>query len=268
MSARGAFTSTSTVVTGGATIIGAAVVRAFAEAGGRVALLDIDAEGGAAVAKELAGLPGEVTFHDVDVTDDEALAAAAGVIGGAAGGVDHLVNLACSYRDEGLASTRADWLATLDVNLVSAVMVVKAFLPRLRESGRPAVVNFSSISGLVAQTGRWLYPASKAAMAQLTRSMALDLAPDGIRVNSVSPGWTWSKVMDQLTGGDRAKTDAVAGPLHILGRAADPAEVAAVVRFLCSPEASFVTGADYAADGGYSALGPERAEALIAKLAE
>jgi hypothetical protein len=86
-----------------------------------------------------------------------------------------------------------------------------------------------------------------------------------IRVNSVSPGWTWSKVMAELTGGDRAKTDAVAAPFHLLRRAGDPEEIANVVAFLCSDEASFVTGADWAVDGGYSAMGPEQAVPAIPK---
>jgi NAD(P)-dependent dehydrogenase (short-subunit alcohol dehydrogenase family) len=130
------------------------------------------------------------------------------------------------------------------------------------------IVNFTSISAKVAQTGRWLYPVSKAALEQLTRNMAMDYAPDRIRVNSVSPGWTWSRVMIELSGDDRAKTNEVARPFHLLGRVGDPAEVAAVVVFLCGDEASFVTGADWAVDGGYSAMGPEQAEPAIPKLAE
>jgi len=253
----------SAIVTGGATLIGAGVVRALHQAGVRVVVADINAEAGQALADEL----GEgVLFSRTDITDDAQVAACVALAADRHGGVNYLVNLACSYLDDGIASPREDWLASLNVNLVSAVMVLKAVRPHFQQAGGGAVVNFTSISSGVAQTGRWLYPVGKAAMVQLTRSMAMDLAAEGVRVNSVSPGWTWSAIMDQLTGGDRAKTDRVAAPFHLLRRVGDPAEVANVVLFLCSDLASFVTGADYACDGGYSAMGPESHEPAIPKL--
>jgi NAD(P)-dependent dehydrogenase (short-subunit alcohol dehydrogenase family) len=253
------------IVTGGATLIGTAVVRALDAAGASVAVADIDEEGGRALAD---ALDGRALFQTTDIRDDDAVERFVAATVERFGGVDILVNLACSYLDDGMASSREDWLESLNVNVVSAVMLMQAVRPHMRERGGGAVVNFTSISSRVAQTGRWLYPVGKAALVQLTRNMAMDLAPDGIRVNSVSPGWTWSKVMVELTGDDRAKTDRVAAPFHLLGRVGDPEEVANVVVFLAGDKASFVTGADWAVDGGYSAMGPEQAEPAIPKLQE
>lgn len=250
------------IVTGGATLVGRGVVDALTAAGAQVMIADIDSAGGAAAA---AGSPA-VRFRQTDITADDEVAALVTETVSTFGGIDIVVNLACTYLDDGPDTSRQDWLTALDVNLVSAVVLVAAARPYLAASGHGAVVNFTSISAKIAQTGRWVYPVSKAGLVQLTRSMALDLRGDAIRVNSVSPGWTWSKIMDDLSGGDRAKTDRVAAPFHVTGRVGDPLELGRVVVFLCSDAASIVTGADWAADGGYSALGPEQQTPAIPAL--
>jgi len=251
------------IVTGGATIVGRGVVQALHDEGATVVIADIDTEGAEAAAQSIGN---GVHAVSLDITDDAAVASFCDSVVAEHGGIDALVNLACTYIDDGAATTRSDWLTALDVNLVSAVRFAEAVRPHLASSGHGAIVNFTSISSSVAQTGRWVYPATKAAMVQVTRSMAMDYAGDGIRVNSVSPGWTWSKIMDTLSEGNRERTDAVAADFHLTRRVGDPLEVGRVVAFLVSDAASVVTGADWAADGGYSAMGPEQSYASIPKL--
>ena len=253
------------IVTGGATKIGAAVVRAFHRERTKVVVADINDKDGALLTKDT----GEgVVFVKTDLADDVQIANCVGHAVSTFGGIDFLVNLACVYIDDALNATRKDWLDSYNINVVGGVMMLKAARPHMVKRGGGAVVNFGSISAKVAQTGRWLYPVTKAATLQLTRNEAMDLAGDRIRVNSVSPGWTWSRVMDELTHGDKTKTNRVGGPFHLLGRVGEPEEVAEAVLFLCSSHASFITGTDLAVDGGYSAMGPEMAAPAIPKLME
>lgn len=244
------------IVTGGATSIGAAIVRAFAAEGAAVVIADIAAEGAA-----LAAALGErCAFVPTDLADDDQVRHCVAEAARRYGGIDAVVHVACTYVDGGLRASRQDWHRSYDVNVVGAAMLVKAAVPHMQARGGGAVLLMGSISAKVAQAGRWLYPASKAALLQLARSMALDLAPMNIRVNTLSPGKTWSAPLAAKHGGDRPAADAAEGAYHMIGRLADPAEVANVATFICSPRASFVTGADFAVDGGYSAMGPERAD--------
>jgi len=253
------------IVTGGATMIGAAVVRAFHRQGARITIADINENDGNSMAGALGA---NALFVKTDLVDDAQIAACVEKTVKNFGGIDFLINLACVYIDDALNSTRQQWLESYNVNVVGGVMMLKAVRPHMAKRGGGCVVNFGSISAKVAQTGRWLYPVTKAAILQLTRNEAMDLADEKIRVNSVSPGWTWCRLMNEVTGGDKKKTNRVGGPFHLLGRIGEPEEVAEAVIFLCSDHASFITGTDLAVDGGYSAMGPEMASPAIPRLME
>ena len=255
-------TGRTAIVSGGATLIGQAVAETLIGYGARVVIADINEPDGQAAAERLGAL-----FVRTDITSDSDVAALVETTVARTGRVDFLVNVACTYLDNGADTVRSDWLKALDVNIVGSVALMQAARAQLKLN-KGAIVNFGSISSRVAQTGRWVYPVSKAAILQLTRNQAMDLAPDGIRVNAVSPGWTWSNIMVQLTNNDRAKTDKVAGTFHLLGRAGDATEVGEAVAFLLSDNASFITGTDIRVDGGYTAMGPERADPAIPLLME
>jgi len=250
-------TPKTVIVSGGATSIGADITRAFARTGAGVVIADIAETEGSALACTLGS---NSLFVRTDLAVDTDIDACVARAVEAFGGVDSVVHAACSYVDGGAAASREDWHRSLDVNLVGAARLASAAVAPMRARGGGAIVLIGSISAKVAQAGRWLYPASKAALLQLARSMALDLAPYNIRVNSLSPGKTWSAPLSRKHGGDRSKADRLEAPYHMLGRLAHGEEIAAAALFLCSAEASFITGTDLAVDGGYSAMGPERSE--------
>lgn len=252
------------IIPGGATKIGAAVVDRFVDAGARVVIADIAVEAG----RDLAGKHGDkAMFQETDMRDDQSIGALVDATKAKFGRIDFLVNVACSYVDDGMESPRADWLESFNVNVVGSVVLMQKAKDELARN-KGAIVNFGSISARVGQTGRWLYPVSKAAILQLTRNQSVDLAPLGIRVNAVSPGWTWSNIIAQLSEENRAKADGVAASFHALGRCGDAEEVASAVLFLCSDESSFITGTDIRVDGGYTAMGPEQAKPAIPLLME
>jgi NAD(P)-dependent dehydrogenase (short-subunit alcohol dehydrogenase family) len=245
------------LVTGAGSGIGAAIARLLVEEGAIVTGVDLNEEGLRKTARALGDLESRFRPMTADVTDPASRrhAVAVAVDGGAA--LDILVNDAAVFLFAGSDATAEQWRRTLDVNLQAPAEFVADALPFLRAATRAAVVNVASISGHVAQANRWTYNAAKGGLIELTRCQALDLAP--IRVNSVSPGWIWTEVLDQAASGDRARWEQVWGAYAPLQRCGEPVEIAQVVSFLLSDEASFVTGADVPVDGGYLATGPEGA---------
>jgi NAD(P)-dependent dehydrogenase (short-subunit alcohol dehydrogenase family) len=253
------------IVTGGATSIGSAIVRAFHGEGASVVIADIDVAAGRVLGKRL----GEgALFHETDVQSDADIGACVAAAVASFGGIDILVNNACSFLDKGLQSSREEWHRALDVNVIGGAVFVREATPHMRRRGGGAIVNFSSIAGKHGQRGRALYPASKAAILQLTRNEAMELAADKIRVNAVSPGWTWSRVIEQASGGDRTKADRIAADYHPLGRVGDAEDVARAVLFLCSDAARHITGVDLPVDGGYAMTGPDQGTPRMGRLSE
>jgi NAD(P)-dependent dehydrogenase (short-subunit alcohol dehydrogenase family) len=239
------------IVTGGNSHLGKEIARAFADAGASVVIAARDAERGEAAARELG-----VMYVQTDLAEDASIEACVDATLARFGRLDFLVNNAVAYIDGGLETTREDWVYALNVNVAGTAVFVREASRHMTPGS--AIVNLGSVGGKFGAAGRSVYPASKAAILQLTKNQAVELAPRGIRVNSVSPGWTWSDPLSRMVGGDREAADRAAAATQPLGRAGDAEEVGAAVVFLCSPAASFITGADLAVDGGYSMLGPDQ----------
>jgi NAD(P)-dependent dehydrogenase (short-subunit alcohol dehydrogenase family) len=244
---------TAVVVTGGGSGIGRACALALAAVGRPVAVWDRDGAAAAAVAKEIGD--GALALG-VDVTDTDALGAAVAASRQALGPVGGLVHSAGVVDVAGVDTLSVEaWAKVLDVNLRAEAFVVQALLPSLREAGAgAAVVGIASIEAIVGNAAIPAYCASKAGLLGLTRSLALALAPDGIRVNAVCPGY----VDTPMLGGAMTAAPGLRESLEArvpLGRLADPHEIASVVRFLLSDDASYVTGAEIVVDGGTTRQG-------------
>jgi NAD(P)-dependent dehydrogenase (short-subunit alcohol dehydrogenase family) len=245
------------IVTGGASGIGAATVREFAREGVAVAIFDINVAWGEELVASLVAQGGRVTFYEVDVSDDALCHHAVDEVVARYGRLDYLVNSAVSFLSKGVEATPADWQHSLSVNVQGNASMVRACHRHMKAAGGGAVVNISSISGHIAQPNRWTYNAGKGAILAMTRCQALDLAPDHIRVNVVSPGWTWTPEVAKAAEGDRAKWEPIWSRFSMLRRLGEAREIARPILFLCSDDASFITAAELPVDGGYLGLGSE-----------
>ena len=242
------------VVTGGGSGIGAATCRRLAEAGAAVVVAEINAESGQAVADQIES----ARFVETDVTSEASVQAMVATVVEDFGKIEILVNNAAVFVLRGIDASDEEWHRSLEVNVLGAARVTRAVVPVMQEAGGGAIVNLGSISSFLAQPEFVTYNATKAAIASMTRCLALDLAPSGIRVNAVCPGTVWTPVVESMAreqGLDResAETHPDFGGAHMLNRVADPREIANAVCFLASEEASFITAECLMVDGGYAA---------------
>lgn len=252
----GRFKNKVALVTGGTNGIGHAIALELLREGASVVVsgLPADAEEGQR-AFSAAGFAPLVVAGDM--ADENFCRELVARTLGQYGRLDFLVNNAFSFLAKALDATREDWHRAFDVGPFGFALMTQLVAVPMRAQGGGAIVNVSSISAWIAQPNRWTYNLAKGAVAQLTRCAALDLAPAKIRVNSVSPGWIWTREVDKAAGGDRATYDPIWGQFHMLGRMGHPVEIAGPVLFLLSDDASFITGTDLPVDGGYNGLGPE-----------
>ncbi len=241
------------VITGGASLIALATARLIVGEGGCVVLADRTADHEDDV-RTATGDRGR--FLAGDVTDDAFLDRVVDTAVQTFGGVDGVANAAVTFDDRLYDTSRDEWLRALNINVVSAAVLSQKTIPWMRKRGGGSIVYVASISGFRAQPNRMVYSVSKAALHMLAKTGGTQLARDNIRVNTLSPGWTFSRNIDRRYGG-RERADALAAEFQTLGRMADPEEIARGIAFLLSDDASFVTGTDLAVDGGYSALSPE-----------
>lgn len=252
------FHGKTVLVTGGASGMGLATSRLFAEAGARVFIIDRNGDLAGRAAAELGA---EALVGDVS---QPAFCEAAVDRAAAGGRLDILVNAAgIIVRATGLDTSDQDWQRTLDVNVSGVFFMCRAAIRRMLaqppgpDATRGAIVNFGSIWGELAGKGALAYAVSKGAVHQITRAFAIEHARDGIRVNAVCPGEVDTPML-RAAGRAVPLTDEQAREMGErvvpMGRLAQPVEIARMARFLCSEEASYITGAMHYVDAGYSAV--------------
>jgi len=239
------------LVTGGATGIGATLVEQFAGQGARVGFIDIDADAGQALAARLAGAPTPPTFVAADLTDIAALQTAIHAVRAACGPIRVLLNNAANDRRHELSTvTPESWDAGIAVNLRHQFFAAQAVAGDMRGAGGGSIINFGSISWMLKQGGMPVYTTSKAAIQGLTRSLARDLGPHGIRVNTLVPGWVMTDKQRRLWVDDAARADIARG--QCINAPLMPEHIARMALFLAADDSAMCTAQDFIVDGGWA----------------
>ena len=242
------------IVTGGAMGLGRAVADLFASEGAQVTVADIDASAGAETVRSIVDSGGEAHFITCDAASADSVKGMVEIA--AEEGIDILVNNAGILRAGSVVSTsEADWDQVINVNLRSVYLCSKYALPHIAKRTDGAVVNIASVAGLDGLRDSAAYNASKGGAVLLTKSMALDFAAQGVRVNCICPGATVTPMYEQgiARTGDAEATRVKMTLLRPLGRLGEAIEVARVALFLASDGSSYMTGAILTVDGGVTA---------------
>lgn len=245
----------SAIVVGAGLGIGRAIANAFAEAGAAVACLDIDDKGAAETTAAIVKAGGKSVAHRCDVTSEDSIATAVAAALAAHGRPSVLVNGAAAREPTGtiLELAPADWNRSLAINLTGAYLMSRAVIPHMTAAGGGSIVHIASQMGRVGAAGRSVYCASKGALIQLAKVMAVDHAKDNIRVNTLSPGAIETERVSFRYGSmEGARAHSV--PKHPIGRLGQPSEIARAALYLASDASSFMTGSDLLIDGGYTAV--------------
>jgi len=245
------------LVTGAAHGIGRATAILLAEEGAKVAVTDADVEACRDVVSEIEGVVGTAHPWELDVSDEGQVRRVVGEVAEHFGGLDVLVNNAgISGADRPTHElSLEEWERVQAVNTRGVFLCTKHAIPYMKEAGAGSIVNLSSIYGIVSAPDVPSYHASKGAVRMMTKTDALLYAGDGIRVNSVHPGFVWTPMVEGYleSHGDVEEGRRQLADLHPLGRLGEPREVARGILFLASEESSFMTGSELVVDGGYTA---------------